>query len=203
MSKKLIIILVSVLLVLVAGGAWYKFGAKKQTTITLLSSQTPKQEEKIETLGWKDPAGFSFSYNKEFKIDNHPEDEINYANLDLASPDHQGLINITVSDSSDQIETGNSLDTQVANLAAKKVLLPEGTVTVFSDSDKVTYKIKMDPQADKDFWNRNYDLILSSFKLIPIEGESEDSARLQTSQSSDEQTGGEEGAIVEDEEVVE
>ena len=150
-----------------------------------------KEEEKIEAEERLDPAGFTFSYNKLMEINENPEDEINYANLQLQMADRSGEITIVVNDTDyadvdewsegDEMVVGGSvLDTNVAGLLAKKVSLPgnQKVITGFIDADQVLYLVGLDLGKDSSFWQRNYDLILSSFELTPLEGEADDSLRL-------------------------
>ena len=150
-----------------------------------------EEEEKIEAEDRLDPAGFTFSYNKLMEINENPEDEINYANLQLQMADRSGEITIVVNDTDyadvdewsegDEMVVGGSvLDTNVAGLSAKKVSLPgnQKVITGFIDADQVLYLVGLDLGKDSSFWQRNYDLILSSFELTPLEGEADDSLRL-------------------------
>ena len=150
-----------------------------------------EEEEKVEAEERLDPAGFTFSYNKLMEINENPEDEINYANLQLQMADRSGEITIVVNDTDyadvdewsegDKAVAGGSvLDTNVAGLSAKKVSLPgnQKVITGFIDADQVLYLVGLDLGKDSSFWQRNYDLILSSFELTPLEGEADDSLRL-------------------------
>ncbi|PIS08748.1 hypothetical protein COT75_04675 [Candidatus Beckwithbacteria bacterium CG10_big_fil_rev_8_21_14_0_10_34_10] len=158
------------------------FPAEKRSPLGLKN----KKEVFNFTWGvWEDPAGFSFEYPKEVEIDVHSEDETNYAFLELKSKEREGSITIICTDSLYQdinewfqkdslVKQGNALETQIASVSAQKVSLGEGReVTAFIDWDQVLYQV--DKQSDKelDYWNQIYDRILNSFKLIPLEGESE------------------------------
>jgi len=168
--------------------AWLGFGRKIQSPA---GQAEQEKEEKIEAKEWEDPAGFTFSYNKLMEINDNPEDEINYANLQLQMADRSGEITIIVNDSdyididewseSDETVAGGSvLDTKAAGLSAKKISLPgnQKVITGFIDADKVLYLVSLDLGKDSSFWQRNYDLVLSSFEMVPLEGEAEDSLRL-------------------------
>lgn len=224
-SKKLFLVLLGIFLLILALGSallewgnldWIKLDwLKGKKTDSSAKVEKEAEPEKIETADWQDPAGFSFSYNKILKIDDHPENEVNYAYLELTAPDKKGTIKIMVNDSeySDlaewfqndkNVKDGNAIDTNIAGLPAKKVSL-SGTepkiVTAFMDADQVIYLIELKSEDEERFWQPNYDLILSSFKLIPLEGEQEGSLRLLEIEVGEEEGGGE--VIVEEEEVIE
>jgi len=172
--------------------------------------------DSIEAEQWEDPAGFSFSYNKLMEVNDNPEDEINYANLQLQMADRSGEITIIVNDTdyadidewseSDETVVGGSvLDTKVAGLSAKKISLPgnQKVISGFIDADGVLYLIGLDLGKDSSFWQRNYELILSSFELVPLEGEAEDSLRLIETDAGSGAEGFDGEVIYEAEEVIE
>ena len=66
-----------------------------------------------------------------------------------------------------QAETGSKSEIIISYFSTGR------EVTAFIDWDQVLYQV--DKQSDKelDYWNQIYDRILNSFKLIPLEGESE------------------------------
>ena len=193
--------------------AWLGFDRKIQSPAGWAE---PEKEERIEAEEWEDPAGFAFSYNKLMEINDNPEDEINYANLQLQMADRAGEITIIVNDTdyadiNDWLENdetlagGSVLDTKIAGLEAKKISLPgnQKVVSGFIDADKVLYLISLDLGKNSSFWQRNYDLVLSSFEMIPLEGEAEDSLRLVETEAAagDDNFSGE--VVYETEEVIE
>jgi hypothetical protein len=133
---------------------------------------------------WQDPAGFAFKYPEGVKIDNHPDDKANYANLTLSSPDKKGQIDILVNDSNysdlsewlandELVKGGRGLDTQIASASAKKIALNNGRiVSALIDPDQVIYTI-IGRMENEEYWRQVYEKILDSFRLIPLEGESE------------------------------
>lgn len=187
MSKKLIIILI--LLIIVIGGGGFVFKDKLFSLVNPTKELTrpldEKEEIKFEWVEWQDPAGFSFEYPKELTINNHPEDEINYAHLELLENDRKGGIVILCNDSeysdiddwvenNELVKEGSSLETKVASLGARKVALGKGREIVgFIDWDEVIYTIDLQSE-EEDYWQPIFNHILDSFKLIPLEGESEE-----------------------------
>lgn len=98
MSLKQIMILV-VAAILVGGVVTFFISKSKpvvKDTIPVVFVATPTPIPAI-LLTWTDEAGFSFQYPNGTKIDNHPEDTTNYANLTLTFPD-QSVAQIIMSD---------------------------------------------------------------------------------------------------------
>ncbi len=189
-------------------------GKKESPEIVKPQATEVRPEEEILTQEWQDPAGFTFSYNQDLKINNHPEDEVNYANLELFQKDRQGSIMILVSDSryatledwlkkDPALVNGSALETKVAGLIAKKVAVGEKVFTGFFDSEGVFYLLVLNPNTETTFWRKNYELILESFKLTPYEGENKDSARLREALATQEEGEDAGNIIYEEEEVVE
>jgi len=175
---------------------WYKNRSRKPLSPTesattgqgRASDKNAGEERKtnFNWTVWEDPAGFSFDYPKEITIDNHPEDKQNYAWLELTKEGSKGKIILFCKNSQyssidqwakkdKEVSKGNSLDTTIASASAKKVALgEESEIAAFIDPDAVIYTIKIIPENES-FWQEIYRRILSSFKLIPLEGESEKS----------------------------
>ncbi len=151
---------------------------------SLYSEGDEVQENDYRWKAWEDPAGFSFEYPDQVKIDNHPEDEDNYAYLNLSHPDHQGKITIICNDSEDKdiaswqknnekVKEASSLETKIASVSGLKLALGENKeMTAFIDWDEVLYTISFEAQ-DQGYWRPVYKHLLDSFALIPLEGETQ------------------------------
>ena len=96
---------------------------------------------KINYLTWNDEAGFTFQYPEGVKIDNHPDDEVNYANLTLTSSDGSGNINILMTDdkyksldkwinSDSLLKSGTIIDTKLGDKDGNKILTTNGVTTI-------------------------------------------------------------------------
>jgi len=221
MKKIIIVPLIVVFLVLIAGLGYYfkdklPFLQNKPDTITSLDiKEVESKTPKIETADWDDPAGFSFSFDKSFKVDSHPDDEVNYSNLTFTKEGDSGVVQITVSDfkyknlddwlvKDTQAKLGAGLDTQVSGINAKKVAIGNGILLGLVDSDNVGYFLQLKPGSDEAYWQKAFNIILDSFKFTPYEGESSDSLRLQESlEDSDAGFGADDNVIYESEEVIE
>jgi hypothetical protein len=189
MSKKLVIVII--FLVVGVLGLGFVFGndliswiKPRENFNHQVGEKTSKSAEKIsfDLTEWKDPAGFSFEYPKEVKINNHPEDETNYAFLELTAAGKEGKIIILCRDSQyatladwfkkdETVKLGNALDTKVASVSAKRVALGVNReISGLMDADGVFYTIeRQDP--DDSYWREAYKVVLNSFKFIPLAGE--------------------------------
>lgn len=185
MSKKTIVTIVLLLILPLAAVFFYfNFIKPKKALSPVGEGKKVKKEFNFDYTEWQDPAGFAFEYPEGIKIDDHPEDEVNYAYLELTSDAKLGKIKILCNDSQySDIETwsqedsfvrdSSSLDTEVASISAKKVALgSDRELVAFIDWDEVIYTIEI--ESKESYWQEIYNHILSSFKLVPLEGESEE-----------------------------
>jgi len=208
--KKLIFIILGILVLLVAGGFYYfKFYQKPSSgLVNPLTNQKTESEAKL--LTWEDPAGFKFSYPEEVKINNHPEDEENYAHLELTVASHPGLILIWMKDTNykniqDWVKKEASdssaqvFDSDLGDHPAQKVAFtnPQKMVTAALDGNAL---VLVEVYPEDSWWNQTYSQILSSFEFIPLQSE-ETSTSTKVSGSSGQTSGG--GIIDEGEEIVE
>lgn len=180
MNKKawLIVGLVAVLAVI---GLFVYFSQKqKGSAVNPRGSPTIKSEAIGQLKNWEDPAGFSFAYPSEIAIDPHPEDEENYAHLELTSAGHQGRILIWVKETdwadidlwAQKTSGGVQIfDTELGGKPAKKIAYsnPQKMVVATIDVDALVL-IEMEPDSQR-YWQSVLDQILASFKFIPLEGE--------------------------------
>jgi len=192
-KKKKIIVLVLVLVLGILGGLGFVFREKiisflgwGQKTSSPLGVQEKKEKFNFDWALWEDEAGFSFEYPRELEIDVHPEDERNYSFLTLTAKERKGRIDIICNDSQYQdindwlendslIKQGSGLETKIASLSAQKVALGNGReITGLIDWDEVIYVLDKNPEGEIDYWSAIYTHILDSFKLIPLEGETEE-----------------------------
>lgn len=197
-KKKIVIILVILVILGVLGGlGWYfreqiyrglksAITGKKKKTINPLGVQEKKEEFNFKWKLWEDPAGFSFEYPDEVEIDIHAEDEANYSFLTLTSKERKGKLDIICNDSQyadinewlsedSLVKQGSGLETQVASVSGQRVALGNGReIIAFIDWDEVIYTIDKTPEKELDYWDEICSHILFSFKLIPLEGETEE-----------------------------
>lgn len=169
---------------------WPQLTAKKSAPAAeSLGEQTQKPKFDFNFKGWEDPAGFSFEYPDELEIDIHPDDDSNYSFLTLTSPKYPGKIEITCNDSQYKdvkewgkedslVKQASGLETKIVNLPAYKVVMGQGReINAVIDWDEVIYILDKAPGEDQEenlaYWGAIYSHFLDSFKLIPLEGESE------------------------------
>lgn len=193
-NSQMILVIVVLILGIVLGLVivfWPQLTAKKpQSSTEPLGEQTQKPEFDFSFKGWEDPAGFSFEYPDELKVDVHPDDESNYSFLTFTSEKFPGKLEITCNDTQykDVAEWGkedslvkqaSGLETKIADLPAYKVVLGQGReIMAVIDWDEVIYILDKTPGEDKEenlaYWGEIYSHLLDSFKLIPLEGETEE-----------------------------
>jgi len=187
MKKKFLVLGGVFLLLIIIGSFLFQGGVINFSSETKkpISSEKKKEEEfNFVWEEWQDPAGFAFEYPTQVEIKTHPEDENNYAYLELTAEARKGRVTIICNDSQykdieewlekdELVKAGSGLDTTVASMAAKKVAVGEKELTAFVDWDQVIYFIEKDDEGDE-FWKPVYNRILSSFRLVPLEGESEE-----------------------------
>jgi len=194
--------------VLVGGGLFLVFNpfADRSSLVSPLGNESQESKPALET--WDDPAGFKFSYFKGITIDNHQEDEENYAHLELTSPDYPGKILVWMKDKEEKTlddwvanQEGNPqvFDSELGGQPAKKMafLSPKKMMTVGFDQEVV---IIVEVFPENEWWDKAYEQIIESFELVPLE--KEDKAKV-NAPGAWEGSGGESGIIDEGEEIVE
>lgn len=218
MQKKVLIILGAVVVISVVGGlVWFK---SRQTTSEVISPAQQQTSEVIPTqaeaklLTWNDPAGFTFQYDSKLKIDNHPEDQVNYANLEIKQLGKEGKIIVMAADTKytdlndwvkkDKIfKDGSFVNTTLGAKEAKKVSIANSKrVVVGTINDAILFTIELDPTItttvvpEESFyqnWEKSFEEIVSSFKFVTP-------TAAPVSKVSKESTGSD---VVEEEETVE
>lgn len=184
MKKSTKILLSIILLIFLLLVFSFLRGSGDEESVSPLPEKPMVKEEEFVLTSWEDPAGFSFDYPEILEIDIHEEDEVNYAHLELTREGSEGRILIIANDSDyatlgewleedKEVKGDSSLDTEVAGVKAKRVASGEGKeITALIDLDQVIYQIIKEPEGE-DSWQQIYRIILDSFELIPLEGESE------------------------------
>lgn len=209
MTKKKWLLLALIFgVVLIAGGLFLVFNpfVNRSSLVSPLGSENQEKELALKT--WDDPAGFKFNYFEGIEIDNHEDDEENYAHLELTSQDYPGRILIWMKD-----KTEKSLDDWVANqegspqvfdselggqLAKKMAFLsPKKMMTAAFDQEVV---IIVEVFPENEWWDKAYLKVIESFELVPLE--KEDKAKV-NAPGAWEGSGGDAGIIDEGEEIVE
>lgn len=224
MKKIIIIPLVVVFLGLLAGAGYYfkdrlEFLKTKPDIVPSLDIKEVKTNTpKIDTTDWKDPAGFTFSFDKSFKMDSHPDDQVNYSNLTFTKEGDSGVVQITVSDfkyknlddwlaKDTEAKLGAGLDTTIGGVAAKKAAIGNGLLIGLVDSDNVGYFLRLKPGKDESYWQKSFGIITDSFKFTPFEGEDSSSSRLNQATNENSavsgDSGGNDNAVYEPEEIIE
>jgi hypothetical protein len=142
MSIKRRFIISIIIIISVIGVIIYSSGKKNVTKDeTVQTSPTPTT---VSLALWTDPAGFSFQYPDGTKIDQHPEDSINYANLTLTLSAGDTL-NIVMSDNTfKNLDTwagqSSAIDTTIGGKTAKKII-KDGVTTIACIDNEVLVTI--------------------------------------------------------------
>jgi len=205
--KKRVFVILGILVLLLAGGSFYYFKFYQRKSSNLVNPLTSQSQTEAKLAVWQDPAGFKFSYPEEVKINNHPEDEENYAHLELTSASHPGSILVWMKDNNykdiqawvkQENASGSAqvFDSDLGDHPAQKLAFanPQKMVTAALDGNAIVL-IEVYPQ---DSWfNQTYNQILESFEFTPLAGEI---TPAETSGSSGQGSGGE--IIDEGEEIV-
>ena len=207
MSKKNWLILSLALAIVFIGGGAFLFFNPLEKDSSLLNPLSQSEEVKLKT--WEDPAGFKFSYPEGIEIDNHEEDEENYAYLELTDKNHPGKILVWMKDKveknlDDWIESnlptgGQIFDSELAGQPAKKVTFasPKKMVTAAFDEEVI---ILVEVFPENEWWLEVYQQVLSSFELIPLAGEDKS---VLNAPGAWQGSGGGSGIIDEGEEIIE
>lgn len=181
-KRKLIIVvgLVAIALLILAIGIMF-FRLRKLSPLLSPLTQEAPEVEMTQLVTWEDPAGFSFSYPENIKIDPHEGDTENYSHLELTNPDYSGNILIWVKDTNyltiedwveEEVGEGAQVfDTELGGEPAKKVAFtePGKLITATIDVDALVL-VEMVPD-EEGYWQEIYNQILSSFTFIPLGGE--------------------------------
>jgi hypothetical protein len=198
--KKLWILTGILVVVGVAAGGVFLYSVKKANVSapgeTVAATPTPVVEMKT----WDDPAGFSFQYPKDVSVNNHEDDNDNYAHIEFTSATHSGRIIVWASDLPKGVttldswvkklySTGTSIDTTLGGVAAKKILVstPSAKFVVGTISDSLLFYID-GTLTDKAYWQTVEDGIVKTFAFT-----------IDTSSAASDQSSGD---AVDEEEVV-
>ncbi|MFC1790357.1 hypothetical protein ACFLZP_02640 [Patescibacteria group bacterium] len=182
--KKILLILVVIVLVLGFGIGAILFLKNRQKQEMVQPIFQTEEEPFLKELGdwtlWEDPAGFKFFYPEDVDIDNHEDDEENYAWLSLGQFGADGGINIWLQETGftdiekwvADVDEGQVFDTILGGEPAKKIAYqdPEKMVVAALDVDALLL-LEMIPDKDG-YWQQVFDRVLESLEFIPLEGES-------------------------------
>lgn len=163
-KKTLIIGATLVVLIFLSVGYYLNISQKQKPLLKPLvtSNETiPTQTPTVKTLNYTDPLGYTFSYPDNLVLNNHPEDQTNYSNVELLSSDKKNDIKFLVADTNfsdindwatkDQsVKDGNSLDSKLGSLTAKKVFLSSANKIVLGAIwNGMLLTVEVSPADDK------------------------------------------------------
>jgi hypothetical protein len=177
-QKKVIIILAIVVVLLIGGGVWWFGKGQGNPSPVVPGGEEPlsRPTDKLSssnTKTWNDPAGFTFEYSSGLAINNHPEDQINYANLEITSIGKTGSILIMAGDTKlkkiadwEKTQTKSEITT-LGGKEAKKITLNTGETEIGAIDSGILFTIKMNLSSDSSlFWSDSFDQIIKSFTFV-------------------------------------
>lgn len=116
----------------------------------------------VKQLSYTDPLGFTLSYPENYTLDNHPEDKVNYANVEIFNQEKTGSIKIIVSDTSYtdintwakndiSVRGANFLDTTIGNVSGKKSYIADTKKMIAAGIwDGMLLKLEIFPSDDQE-----------------------------------------------------
>mgnify|MGYP000385526419 CR=1 FL=1 len=175
MSKKILIIIGILILIVIAGlsfGRLFKKGKVQLLDSQILApSVTP-----VELATWEDQSEFEFKYPKNLNLNPHPEDEENYAHLELTGEGSKESIILwtkdtkyqTVDDYVKGAKITNYIGSQLGDLPAVKVLdeSDSNNFSLLTIRDGYLYQIDV-----KNMDQEIYNIIVNSYRFT---GDSEE-----------------------------
>lgn len=176
LNKKTILMILSIAVISGAtiGGGYYLSHAKTKVVSPLSLqasvSATPIQEE---LTTWEDPSEFSFVYPKGLKLNQHDEDKINYAHLELTSDTHPGRIifwakdtnEISIDNWAKKNDAKGALDTTLGDEKAKKILITDPSQKIITSALHNGYLYQAEGEMGDDYWKKVYGDVLASYKF--------------------------------------
>ncbi|TSC86061.1 MAG: Uncharacterized protein G01um10147_999 [Microgenomates group bacterium Gr01-1014_7] len=146
---------------------------KKSSLITPNLQESLKKHEPSETsIGYEDPAGFTFSYPDNLSIiKNDLEDDSIYADLQLYSKAVNGSLSLIISDSKFKsldewvnLNKGEPKEVKLGNLKALEIRTKDRLLLGALDQG-IFFTIEM-PLIEEEFWMKVYSKILSGFSFV-------------------------------------
>ena len=170
-----ILIFALIALVLISAGGFY-FGkvlqTKKEIALEIqLPSATPTP---VEMNSWKDQSEFEFKYPKNLSLNSHPEDNENYAHLELTQSSVPGSVMLWAKDTKfttidDYIKGNkitNSIQSTLGGLPAVKLIDPtdNNKFSLITIRNGYLYQIDINSAGIKS-WNEAFNLIADSYQF--------------------------------------
>lgn len=177
--KRVFIIVLTIISVAIITGSGIYFAKSKFNNNQTSNLAKPTESPKEELTSWEDQSGFKFEYPKSLKLNPHEEDQENYAHLELTSTEHEGGLIVwakdtkleTIVDWAKEAKVQNAIDTTLSEESAKKELInsPDGKEAgkLVTSAIHKGYLYQIDVTlADRDYWNKIYDTVSSTFKFV-------------------------------------
>lgn len=185
MKKKLLISGGAALAVIALGLVFFGVVRKEKKPESESLSQNSTQGQAETLLTWDDPIGFTFQYPPDLAVNNHEEDNQNYAHVELTHKDHPGNLIVWVKDTTSLDSTAwartdprfkgaSVLDTTLGGLEAKKVLIkePKSMLIVGTIYDDLLYTVETE-LGDESYWTKVHADAVNSFAFNHPESSSD------------------------------
>ncbi len=191
MSQKMLFIIVGGALIGgIAAGVYFLFRAQENTASVELAplAQISPTPTPVENIKYQNEAGFSFEHPSDVTVKENELDATTYADLVLSS-ETDGSIDITIVDTklkdlaawkkqNKVPESMKAEDVQLGDLTASQETLNTGKTTLTAIGQGVLYTITVNPDDNFEYWQRVYEVVVSSWKfelpeeepVVPVQG---------------------------------
>jgi len=174
MNKKAVILTVIALLLISASGLYFGRLLKNKQNSSTQSPPVVPTSTPVELTVWKDQSEFEFQYPKNLNLNTHPEDNENYAHLELTSSNYPGSIILwtldskyeTVDDYIKGEKIANYIGSTLAEYLAVKILdsANSNKNSLLTIRNGFLYEIEMDSAGEK-VWSDIFNSIIESYKF--------------------------------------
>jgi hypothetical protein len=193
MKKRLILLGIGLFVLAGIVSCVIYFKSQTKTPPKDTSSANPVVIEEKRNV-WDDPAGFTFTYDASLVVNSHPEDQENYAHVELSKLGQSGKIIVWASDTAAQTTVGwvsgqkrfsktSTMDTTLGGQPAIKIngMQTTGVMTIGAVYDGLIFSIDAYASESASLASE-FEKISDSFVFKPLETD-------QTGQQSAAETG--------------
>ena len=118
---------------MLAAAVYFYVSSTTETATPSPSSAIPwlTPSPAVQLADWQDEAGYTFRYPQNLKVNNHPEDDVNYSHLEFTSSQLAGSLVIIMQDNTyANLDTWSTSGTTItlADRPAKKVTASDGSL---------------------------------------------------------------------------
>jgi hypothetical protein len=160
MSLKQILLMIVLAILVVSSTAFLIIKKNQTSTVSSEITTTSPTPTIVPLATWTDEAGFTFQYPESTKVDKHPEDTKNYANLTLTLPSSD-TVNIIMADNTFKdlnswAGQNSAIDTTLGGKSAKKIIKDGQTTVACIDNEVLVTITGKDISTIVDSWTFVY-----------------------------------------------